>query len=185
MVSGNLVNYYVTFGAEATAFTINYMGVEFLTVNGTYHFIWGDTATFVQNISVTNYYPLSGRCLANTTESTFQYSHLTATLSNLEIFLQTNAVTATSTLKLRKNGGNGNQTISIAASTTGYFEDTTNTDSILATDEVNYQLITGGTGTSMTIISMGSLATGVGSASPGFPALPPGTRLLSLLGVGV
>jgi hypothetical protein len=70
-----------------------------------------------------------------------------------------NTVTATSTLRTRKNGANGGGAISISASTTGYFEDTSGTDAIMSTDYVNYQIVTGATGTSLTLNMLGVLGT--------------------------
>jgi hypothetical protein len=71
-------------------------------------------------------------------------------LSALEINVYVNTVLAASTLRIRKNGANGNQSTSITASTTGQFSDTTNQDFIDAGDEVNYQLVVGAGGTSLT-----------------------------------
>jgi hypothetical protein len=184
IVSGSFVNYYITFGAEATAFTVNYFGVFFVTVNGSYYFLNGVLQGFVVLQSVTTNLPLSGNGMVSTTESDFQFSKQVSTLSNLAARVTVSSITVSSTVKLRKNAGNGNQVVSIPGSTIGYFEDLVNTDSVVATDEVNYQIIVGGTGTSMVFNSIGVLAAQAGSASPGFPGLPPGTHLLPITGVG-
>ena len=89
-----------------------------------------------------------------TTESDVQYTIRRATTySNLRVFLQSNSVNADSSWRLRIDTGggaaNGNQVATLTASTTGAFEDTTNSDAVAASDEINYSLVTGGTSGSM------------------------------------
>ena len=74
----------------------------------------------------------------------FVFSQLTAHVS-------ANAVGATN-LRFRKNGANGNQNTVITASGTGYFTDTTNTDSVIVDDLANLQIITPATGGTVTMI---------------------------------
>ena len=52
------------------------------------------------------------------------------TISNLWCRVKT-AATANSTVVLRKNGANGNETVSIGANSTGAFSDATDTDSMI------------------------------------------------------
>jgi len=77
------------------------------------------------------------------------------TLRNAQIFVQTNTVTAASTWTLRKNGADTSIVISVGASSTGVFEDTSNSVSIAAGDDVNWKIITGATGTSITSNTLG------------------------------
>lgn len=53
----------------------------------------------------------------------------------------------TSTARFRVNSGNGNQVVSITASTTGQFQDTTNKDTVAAALTVETSLVTGAGGT--------------------------------------
>lgn len=55
-----------------------------------------------------------------------------------------NTMTGTTTFVLRKNGATGKQVVTVGASATGTFEDTTHVDSFAATDDINY-MMTGGT----------------------------------------
>jgi len=84
----------------------------------------------------------------NTTETnaqtTEQYS---AIYKNLGVRVTANSRTTTTTGRFRKNTANGNQSVSIGSGATGWFEDTVNTDSVVAGDLTNFQLTTG-TGTS-------------------------------------
>lgn len=72
-------------------------------------------------------------------------------LSNLFVKVTSNDRGA-STYTFRKNTANGNMTLSIGASTTGNFQDTTNTDSVVSGDLINTALVTGAGGTSFIII---------------------------------
>ena len=89
------------------------------------------------------------------------YSLETATLSNLQANVASNAASGSTPVRLRKNGSNGNQSITVAASTTGLFEDTTHTDSLTAGDLWNFSGVTGGTGSvelSVTVKYLGAVA---------------------------
>lgn len=69
--------------------------------------------------------------------------------SNLNLQVTANGVTAASTVRWRRQGVDGNQTITIPASTTGWFEDASNTDGVAATDAVDYKVTAGATGTTL------------------------------------
>jgi hypothetical protein len=66
--------------------------------------------------------------------------------SKLSLRVVTNNTTGSSTVKFRKNGADGNQTITIGAGVTGEFIDASNTDSAADGDEICYQVINGGGG---------------------------------------
>ncbi len=69
------------------------------------------------------------------------------TIRGLSIVVATNATTANSTCRTRINGANGNQLITIPSATTGNFQDTTNSDSVVASDLVCTTVVNGGGGT--------------------------------------
>ena len=68
------------------------------------------------------------------------------TISLVGLFISANDRGA-STWKVRKNTADGSTSISIGASGTGQFEDTTNTDAFVDNDLLCYQVITGAGGT--------------------------------------
>lgn len=69
------------------------------------------------------------------------------TLSHARANVRLNTTTAGATLRVRKNGANGNQVVTVTALTTGYFEDLVNTDTVAAGDKLNYLFArTGGSG---------------------------------------
>lgn len=94
-----------------------------------------------------SYATLSGSASEAEAEITLRSA---GTLSKVQIYLSTNGVSATSTFKSRKNNADGNISVSIAASTTGEFEDTSNSDSFAAGDDGCFALVTGVGGSSMT-----------------------------------
>jgi hypothetical protein len=69
--------------------------------------------------------------------------------ANLNLQVTANGVTAASTVRVRRNAVDVNQTISVPSSTTGWFEDISNIDGAAATDTVDYKVTAGATGTSL------------------------------------
>jgi hypothetical protein len=71
----------------------------------------------------------------------FKFSELTCNVTS-------NSITGNSTVNLRKNTGNAGPALSIGANATGIFNDS-DTYTAAATDAMNYQIVTGSTGTSI------------------------------------
>lgn len=92
---------------------------------------------------------IGNRSASHTLESSTQVEiQKSITAKNMTCYIDTNGRSTSTTLTFRKNGADGNQSLSIPASTTGEFEDTSNTDSLIAGDDINYKIVTGtGTGT--------------------------------------
>src|SRR5579872_752514 len=107
--------------------------------------------------STSYYIPLGNVCNNNvTTESQVQSTErASATYSNLYALIQANLRSTASTIRFRKNTANGNQSASITASTTGIFQDATNTDNVVATDLTCAVLVTGIGTSSQTVASVG------------------------------
>lgn len=100
---------------------------------------------WVVSSASTTFGSLMGAAAPDTTEANREYLITTAaTFSNLRMFVTSNTVNGTTTITLRINGADANQTLSIAASTTGDFEDTTNNDAVAVNDLVVVQIVTGG-----------------------------------------
>lgn len=82
-----------------------------------------------------------------TTEANQQNTErFNGTYSRAGIYITANSRLTAGTLRSRKNNGNGAQSASIIASTTGRFEDASNTDSVVATDTFGLVMVNG-TGT--------------------------------------
>ena len=149
----------VVLSAEVTNLRLWCISIEFSTASGFNEILNGDEtpAAFASN---TTYFLGVGGVMspATTLESEMATTiNILSKFSLLNCFVSANTVTAGSTLKTRKNSGAANLSVALTASTTGYFEDATNTDLFLATDKVNYSVTTGATGTSLTMTNIGVL----------------------------
>lgn len=81
----------------------------------------------------------------DTTESLVSWAHgFPVKMEKLRTHVLTSTTTGTGTFAIRINGATGNQTVSIGAGLTGFFEDTTNVDYAGGADLVNY-IWSGGT----------------------------------------
>jgi len=61
------------------------------------------------------------------------------TWDRLYVYINTNTLDDTTTIRSRKSGANGNQSVSIGAGTTGTFEDNVNSDSLVSGDYFSWQ----------------------------------------------
>lgn len=69
------------------------------------------------------------------------------TIKNLQVFVNSNARTTNTTMRIRKNGADGNNVITIAPGVTNtLYEDTTHTDTVAVGDLIDFVTVTG-TGT--------------------------------------
>lgn len=91
---------------------------------------------------VTTYLPLSnGGLPPSATEADVSISYNTGgKLTKLLIYVSANATTGTTTLRIRKNTSNGNGVVSIATLTTGFLQDTTNSDTVAVADGINLSM---------------------------------------------
>lgn len=165
LVSGDLVDWSITTGAGTQSITATLLA-DFVTTDGSAQCWVGSSVS--QALSLTRFYPPMGDLGAqSSTESDTQAKcGVAATLSQYECFISANTVSAASTLTFRKNGANGNGAVSITASTTGWFQDATNSDSLVSADEMGFQLVTGGAGTSLTIDAIGYKLATVSVSAP-------------------
>lgn len=166
----DLVNYAMTSDIGGGALQIRFISVEAVTTNDKQNVISGTGAVTgsTQAANDVKYIAIAGSSSGGTTESNQSCkTNISFGSSNLECYLYSNGVTATTTITIRKNGVDKTQNISIPASTSGYFEDTTNTDYYKATDRVNYKIVVGSTGTNLIMNTIGMLVD--------YAALPPKT----------
>lgn len=118
----------------------------------------GGIASFA--VSTTTYVALGGAITNYATESEVQVKAPFAfTLSGMQVRVPTNTVTNNGTLRLRVNGVNVNQTVTITGSTTGLFQDSSKIgDYVLTGAELSYQFVTGTAGTSTIVNGISILA---------------------------
>ena len=115
----------------------------------------GGSSDITLSPSVTEYYVVGGANIeATTTEAEAQQTARNPfTLSNLTVSVRTNTLTGATptTVKLRINGADSTQVVSIASAATGFLVDTTHTDIVGPTDTIDFQVITGTAGTNIII----------------------------------
>jgi hypothetical protein len=160
------------FSDTGTTYSYDFYSCDFTSTNGDCIFACAtDDPVRSINTSVTAYYGLAGSL--DTLQSTETNAQVTVnnafTFSQLTCNVTSNSITNASTINLRANAGNAGPSVSITASTTGVFVDSTDTYTANTTDAMNYQIVTGSTGTSISI----SFIEVYGNATPAAAATGP------------
>lgn len=106
-----------------------------------------------------------------------------ATVSILGLRVNANSRTTTSTLRFRKNGANGNGVISVSAGATGYFEDTTNSDTLTNGDTFCFAWTNGSGAGSIFLVYASGMIESNGATAPAhsYYGVASGTLLSSSL----
>jgi hypothetical protein len=120
----------------------------------------------------TYYFPLSGQFFTSGTGGTTEINYQTGTISagtfrNLSCKITANTRTSVQTVRLRKNSANSAQSLSITGNGTGYFRDSTNTDTAASADKWNYSFTTDASGTSFSTSFANISIEFLSTASPG------------------
>lgn len=87
--------------------------------------------------------PLLAQPFTTTENRVSQVCGQSATWRRMGIHIDTHAA-GTGTMRSRIDGVNGSQVINVPAAGTGYFEDATNTDSLVGGEELDFSLISVG-----------------------------------------
>ena len=145
-------NYQEVLGTGATAFLLQYIAVDFVSTAGIGMLIctWNTGISYGSNS--TGFEAVGGRLADNGNDTgqlmkaraPFQFSELTCNIL-------TNTITASTTCKLQKNQADATQVVTIGASSTGVFSDSTHVDTVAPGDNLSYKTVRGATGTSMGI----------------------------------
>lgn len=139
LIDGNLFNSQCVTGGDYNEI---YITVIAYSLTGSTSILGSKTLSLARN--KTYYGTLLGYAYRTETELETQYTfRVTATLSNMRVYVSGNTLTADTTVRTRKNGANGNQAVTIGGAATGAFEDTGNTDSIVSGNTANFQVVTG------------------------------------------
>jgi len=160
IAAGDDINYRYTHGTGSASITYRWFKSEIVSTANTFPLLSGVNTPITQNISLTRYYHPSGVMAAGITPetNTQMKARFAYTLSELNMLATANTVSASSTLTLRKSGAGGNNTVSITASTAGLYNDTTHTDVLSTSDTIDYEIVTGGSGTALTLDWIGCYA---------------------------
>lgn len=152
-VAGDFVNLLQRQNLGTGSFTVEQYAYEIDSGTGNYPRTWyqatSDALTPSFLASTTYVWGLCGNFrVLDTSAGTRQQlrCRVTGTFSRLQIYVSANTATGSTTMRFRKNGANGNQVVTVPSSTTGHFEDTTNTDTVADGDLVNINLVTAASG---------------------------------------
>lgn len=172
--AGTLVCFYQTNGAgpDTGAFGMHAVGAELTTTDSTSVVVNAGGKT---NTATTTAYGPFGGILTNgdlNESDTPIQAQTPFTVSKLTIHVQNNSGGGVTTLNLRKNGGNGNSSVSIPTLTTGFLTDSSDSDSVVPTDELDYQIVSA-TATNFTPSSISAQI-----------AIAAGFNLLMMMGAG-
>lgn len=155
----DLVNLVIVLGTGTGNLLLHAFASE-LTATNTFHLVAGNNSGIALLAAATDAYPAAGRLEATMAETNYRCdAQFPFTLSKLSCYVTANTIVEDSLLRCRVNGGNGNQVATVTGLTTGLFEDTTNSDILVATDEINLRCVAGATGTSLTFTLMSMLGT--------------------------
>lgn len=159
---GDLFNWKITVASGSGTFNLEKLGCNLVSTDDQcYLWVGTDGPGTAVDDGLTRYIALAGEAPStSTTESDTEYTpQSNVTLSNLVAKIPFNNTPSGTVIRTRKNGGNGNQSITLGSSQTGTFEDTTNTDSLAGgTDTANYQVVTQSGGTRIRFNYIGTLA---------------------------
>ena len=145
----------VVTGTGTEIMTVQSMSIDLVTTSQWGSTFNGRTATFTVNAGSIQYFPIGGGLNTGTAEiSARQKTRMPVQFSELVVHVVTNTLTADSTFKVRKNGVDTSITTTVPAGASGYFFDSSNTETFSDSDDISFQIIAGATGTSMLLRSI-------------------------------
>lgn len=162
--AGDKIDIKFTTGATGTSLTpgVNSMNFAPTTAGNTINKLGCGQNNNLTPVGATYYLAMGGFTSPETTEANVQFKcKLTGTLQNLIAVVAQNVVAASS-LNTRIGGVNGNCTAAITANTTGIYEDTTHTDSVVSGNLINFSVVVGA-GTTLSVHSAVDLLTTTGN----------------------
>ena len=152
VTAGDTWAFSLTTGANASSLTIVNCNMKFFPSDNTLtmsKFISNNDSGLSLSAISTEYLSLTGFLSKSATEADMTAPFYTAgTLKNMSIYVSANSRTNSSSFGSRIAGSPGNLAISVSASSTGSFEDTSNTDSVTSGNDINfYKTFSAGSGT--------------------------------------
>lgn len=125
--------YYVQTGTGAGSLTVRRLGCMFNSNGNYYDSMTAAQSSIARSLNGTNYSRIIGALFYTTTESDAQVRMPFAGRSS-HLRVHSQGVNSIVTVKLRKNGVDGNQSVSSLATGSGVYEDTTSHDDFIDTD---------------------------------------------------
>ena len=159
------VDWKVVYATDTANITIENLAIDFESTDRIHFPVAGSTGAtsdITQDFGTTNYYAIGGAMREVTVESEQKLKpRLPFTYFGLTLHAQVNTCNGATTIKFRKNGADGNQLITIPATTAGWQSDDINLDPVLATDEIDIEVTTAGTSGTLTIRNMSLMSQGL------------------------
>ncbi|MCC7304765.1 MAG: hypothetical protein IT558_00740 [Alphaproteobacteria bacterium] len=146
---GDLMALKIVTSTGGGAINIRFCDMRITPSSGSAKQIASHGSNSVATASQTGYVFPVGLLASSTTEVNVAVpAPVDLTLSNLQVYVSSNARTTNTVFTSRNNGADGNQTITFGSGVTGFLEDTTNSDSVTAGNRFGLKRVTGtGTGT--------------------------------------
>lgn len=158
VAQGDLIDLeYVTPSGMTGSCTIGSGCLDFITTTNHAIFVDSNDAGSAIAANLTRFLGLTGNSSVLTQDARAQFKIGNAVVREITCYITANTVTAATTIKIRRNGVNGNNSISIPSSSTGRFSDYSGHEDVFdptTNNLISYAIITGATGTSITIRSM-------------------------------
>lgn len=146
LANNDLINYYYTTDVGTGSISWNAIGAVYAPDTGDAGYIgFTGTATL---LGADRFYGFSSSAAGTVGEGGLgREIYESVTVSKLRAYVSLNTRTSATVFRTRKNTANGNLSVSIGALTTGEFEDTSNSDSLVATDDYGFNFdVAAGTG---------------------------------------
>lgn len=141
-------------GTGTGAITTSEAQVVFEASSGSKQIWAGDGPGAFNNSTTVIYAGIFGGQNQSTESQVQAHAPDAGTWSNLQVFVESNSLTvSTTTWRSRVNGANGNQSVTVAAGATGWFEDTTNSDSLALGDLIAVSRAGSGGGSGLATIN--------------------------------
>lgn len=161
---GDVISQRITTGTGTGTLTTTLIRTTFIPLGNTWMQGCADDGAGTIATGTTGYIPLGGQLLEGTTESRVQMkAGVNGYLTNLQIRVQSNGISATTTFDLRLGAASSALTIAVTASTPGVYENNTDGVMVVPTDLLNYRIVTGGTGTNLSRNTCGVFFHGISS----------------------
>ena len=158
------IDWKIIYATDTANITIENFGIDFESTDRIHFPVAGSagaTSDITQDFGTTNYYVVGGAMREITAESEQKLkTRLRYTYFGLTLHAQVNTCNGATTIKFRKNGADGNQSITIPASTAGWQSDDINLDPVDTIDEIDIQVTTAGTSGTVTIRNMSLMSEG-------------------------
>jgi len=152
LTAGQDSDYSVATLTSTNTLTMQLMKSEFQTTTDNGLDCAGAPGAYAPATAVTSSFALSGNLIVGATEADRKTKARVAfTLSELTVSVTANTLTATSNFRSRKNGANGTMLVAYGSGAIGTVSDSVNVDVCAVSDDLNTQVITGSTGTAITI----------------------------------